>query len=82
MSQEFSGQGPEQMIDATKAVEGLGGAATIVTTEVITSVPGLTGESGYRSPDSVVAEINEALANHDPSKPKPVVAAGDMVRHP
>ena len=43
---------------------------------------GLQGESGYRSPDSAVAEINAALAKRDPSKPKPVVAAGDMVRHP
>lgn len=82
MSQEFSGQDPEHVIDATKAVEGLGGAATGSTTEVITSVPGFTGESGYRSPDSAVAEINAALAKRDPSKPKPVVAAGDMVRHP
>ncbi|MBP7760495.1 hypothetical protein KA093_01730 [Candidatus Saccharibacteria bacterium] len=82
MPQEFSGQGPEHMIDATKAAEGLGGAATSATTEVITRVPGFEGAGNYTSPEGQVAKINEALANRDPSKPKPVVAAGDMVRHP
>ena len=42
---------------------------------MITGVPGVT-ESIYRSPDNVVAEINEALANRDPALGRPEVRAG------
>lgn len=55
------------------------GATTLTSLEqipMVTSVPGATTESGYRSPDQAVTEINEALAKRDPRLGRPEVRAG------
>lgn len=59
---------------------GIGGAANgAVQQELITRVPGYTGDGGYKSPEQTVADINAQLAQRDPSLGRPKISVGDIV---
>ena len=81
MSESLGQQSPEtSLTGSTELKVALGSSALgeTVGDVVIETVPGVSS-STYRSPETVVAEINEQLAKRKPGLPPPSVNAGDMI---
>lgn len=80
MPESLGQQSPEtSLTGSAKLKVALGGSALGETGDVvIETVPGVSSDT-YRSPATVVAEINAQLAKRKPGLPPPSVNAGDMI---